>query len=138
MEILAPVAGRDLKHEERRGVITVKLRWIETQDGAFLLVFHDVMVSTFKFGGNRRFFGVDTADFVGCRGSTRAIRFPVVSDIPVSDVIYRYTAGMLSMEEGRLRKNDVMTIVDDFDRTVIGSEDNMKIMCIICHRVVWQ
>ena len=27
--------------------------------------FHDVMVSTFKFGGNRIFFGVDTADFVG-------------------------------------------------------------------------
>jgi hypothetical protein len=64
-------------------VVTVKLWWIETQDGAFLLVFHDVMVSTFKFGGNRRFFGVDTADFVGCRGGTRAIRLPVVSDIPV-------------------------------------------------------
>ena len=56
----------------------------------------------------------------------------------LADSIYRYTAGMLSMEEGRLRKNDVMTIVDDFDRTVIGSEDNMKIMCIIYHRVVWQ
>ena len=86
VERLAPVAGRDLKQEERRGVITVRLWWIETQDGAFLLVFHDVVVSTFKFGGNRRFFGVDTADFMGCRGSTRAIRFPVVSDIPVSDV----------------------------------------------------
>ena len=59
VEILAPVAGRDLKHEERRGVITVKLWWIETQDGAFLLVFHDVMASIFKFGGNRRFLGVD-------------------------------------------------------------------------------
>ena len=67
----------------------MKLWWIETQDGAFLLVFHGVMVSTFKFGGNRRFFGVDTADFVGCRGGTGAIRFPVVSDIPVSDVIAR-------------------------------------------------
>ena len=64
-------------------MVTVKLWWIETQDWAFLLVFHDVMVSTFKFGGNRRFFGVDTADFVGCRGGTLAIRFPVVSDIPV-------------------------------------------------------
>ena len=57
-------------------MVTVKLWWIETQDGASLLVFHDIMVSTFKFGGNRRFFGVDTADFVGCRGGTRAIRFP--------------------------------------------------------------
>ena len=83
VEILAPITGRDLKHEVRRGVITEKLWWIETRDGAFLLVFHDVMVSTFKFGGNRRFFRVDTADFVGCRGSTLAIRFPVVSDIPV-------------------------------------------------------
>ena len=66
----------------------MKLWWIETQDGAFLLVFHDVMVSTFKFGGNRRFFGVDTADFVWCRGGTRAIRLPVVCDIPVSDVCW--------------------------------------------------
>ena len=70
-------------------MVTVKLWWIETQDGAALLVFHDVMVSTFRFGGNRRFFGVDTTDFVGCRGGTRAIRFPVVSDIPVSDVTMR-------------------------------------------------
>ena len=30
----------------------MKLWWIETQDEAFLLVFHDVMVSNFKFGGN--------------------------------------------------------------------------------------
>ena len=54
----------------------------------------------------------------------------------LGDSIYRYTAGILSMEEGRLRKNDVMAIVDDFDGPVIGSEDNMKIMCIVCHRVV--
>ena len=67
-------------------MITVKLWRIETQDGAILLVFHDVMVSTFKFGGNRRFFGVDIEDFVLCRGGTRAIRLPVVFDIPVSDV----------------------------------------------------
>ena len=67
-------------------VVTVKLWWIETQGGAFLLVFHNVMVSTFKFGGNRRFFGVDTADFVRCRGGTRAIRLPVVFDIPVEYV----------------------------------------------------
>ena len=60
----------------------MKLWWIETQNGTFLLVLHDVIVYTFKFGGNRRFFGVDTADFVECRGGTRAIRFPVVSDIP--------------------------------------------------------
>ena len=60
--------------------------WGRFKAAGTILVFHDVMVSTFKFGGNRRFFGVDTADFVGCRGSTRAIRFPVVSDIPVSDV----------------------------------------------------
>ena len=92
VEILAPVAGRGLKQGERRGVVTVKLWWIETQDGAFLLVFHDVMVSTFKFGGNRRCFGVDTADFVGCRGGTRAIRLPVVCDIPVSDI--RSTGGI--------------------------------------------
>ena len=64
----------------------MKLWRIETQDEAFLLVFHDVMVSTSKFGGNRRFFGVDTADFVWCRGGTRAIRLPVVCDIPVSDI----------------------------------------------------
>ena len=50
------------------------------------ICFHDVLVSTFKFGGNRRFFGVDTADFVWCRGGTRAIRLPVVCDIHVSDV----------------------------------------------------
>ena len=67
-------------------MVTVKFWWIETQAGAFLLVLHDVMVSTFKFGGNRIFFGVDTADFVGCRDGTRAIRLPVVCDIPVSDV----------------------------------------------------
>ena len=66
--ILAPVAERGLGQGEWRGVITVKLWRIETQNGACLLVFHDVMVSTFKFGGNRRFFGVDTADFVWCRG----------------------------------------------------------------------
>ena len=64
----------------------MKLWRIDTQVEAFLLVFQNVMVSTFKFGGNRRFFGVDTADFVGCRGGTRAIRLPVVCDIPVSDV----------------------------------------------------
>ena len=71
----------------------MKLWRIETQDEAFLLVFHDVMVSTFKFGGNRRFFGVDTADFVWCRGGTRAIRLPVVCDIPVSDISRRGVRG---------------------------------------------
>ena len=66
----------------------MKLWRIETQDEAFLLVFHDVMVSTFKFGGNRRFFGVDTAEFLG---GTRDIRFPVVCGIPVADVtLYLY------------------------------------------------
>ena len=87
MELLAPVAGRDLEQGEWRGVVAVKLWRIETQDGVFLLVFYDVMVPTFKFGGNRRIFGVDTADFVWCRGGTRAIRLPVVCDIPVSDII---------------------------------------------------
>ena len=53
----------------------MKFWWIETQAGAFLLVLHDVMVSTFKFGGNRIFFGVDTADFVGCRDGTRPSDF---------------------------------------------------------------
>ena len=78
----------------------MKLWSIETQDGACLLVFHDVMVSTFKFGGNRRFFGVDTADFVGCRGSTRAIRLPVVCDIPVSDITwYLAPPGIRSVEK---------------------------------------
>ena len=67
-------------------MITGKLWRIYPQDGTFLLVFHDVMVSTFRFGGNRRFFGVDTAAFVWCRGGTQAIRLPVVCDIPVSDV----------------------------------------------------
>ena len=51
----------------------------------------------------------------------------------LGDSINRHTARMLSMEEGHLRKNDIMAIVDDFDGAVIGSEDNMKIMCIICH-----
>ena len=75
----------------------MKLWRIETQDGASLIVFRDVMVSTFKFGGNRIFFGVDTADFVGCRGATRAIRFPVVCDIPVSDVIVLFELRGLGM-----------------------------------------
>ena len=88
VEILAPVSGRGLEQGECR-VSTVKLKKIESQDGAFPLVFHDVMVSTFKFGGNRRLFGVDIADFVWCRGGTRAIRLPVVCDIPVSDVTRR-------------------------------------------------
>ena len=64
-------------------MVTVRLRWIETQGEAFLLVFHDVMVFAFKFGGNRRFFGVDTTNFVLCRDGTRAIPVPVVSHIPV-------------------------------------------------------
>ena len=51
----------------------MKLRSIETPDEALLFVLHDVVVSTFKFGGNRRFFGADTANFVGCRGAMRAI-----------------------------------------------------------------
>ena len=40
-----------------------------------------VMVSTLKFGmicSNRRFFGVDTANFVRCRGGTRVIPVPVI------------------------------------------------------------
>ena len=45
-------------------MVTVKLWWIETQDRDVSLVSHDVVVSTFKFGGNQRFFRVDTADFV--------------------------------------------------------------------------
>ena len=61
----------------------MKLRSIETSDEALLLVLHDVVVSTFKFGGNRRFFGADKANFVGCRGGTRAIPLLVVSHIPV-------------------------------------------------------
>ena len=60
-------------------MVTVKLRSIETPDEAFLRVLHDVVVSAFKFGGNRRFFGADTANFVGCRGGTRAIPLLVVS-----------------------------------------------------------
>ena len=38
-------------------MVTVRLRWLETQDEAFILVFHDLMVFAFKFGGNRRFLG---------------------------------------------------------------------------------
>ena len=64
----------------------MKLRSIETSDDALLLVLHDVVVSTFKFGGNRRFFGADTANFVGFRGGTHAIPLLVVSQIPVSYV----------------------------------------------------
>ena len=67
-------------------MVPVKLWSINTPDEAFLLVLHDVVVSTFKFGGNRRFFGADTAHFVGCRGGTRAIRLLVVSDFRVSYV----------------------------------------------------
>ena len=37
----------------------------------------DIMVSTFKIGGNRRFFGVCTANFVRCKDGTRAIPVPV-------------------------------------------------------------
>ena len=40
----------------------------------------------YKFGGNRRFFGADTAYFVGCKGGTRAITLLVVSHIPVAYV----------------------------------------------------
>ena len=57
VEILAPAAERGLEQGERRGMVTVKLRSIETPDEVFLLVLHDVVVSAFKFGGNRRFFG---------------------------------------------------------------------------------
>ena len=64
----------------------MKLWSIETPDEAFLLVLRGVVVSTFKFGGNRRFFGADTASFVGCRGGTRAIPLLVVSDFRVSYV----------------------------------------------------
>ena len=52
VEILAPIAGRDLEQGEWRGVITVKLWRVETQGGAGQLVFHNAMVSTFKFRGN--------------------------------------------------------------------------------------
>ena len=68
-------------------MVTVKLRSIKTPDEAFRLVLHDVVVSTFKFGGNRIFFGADTANFVGCRGGTRTIPLLVVSDFRVSYVI---------------------------------------------------
>ena len=34
------------------------------------------MVSDFKFGGNRRIFGVDTTNFVWCRGGRRVISVP--------------------------------------------------------------
>ena len=37
-------------------MVSVRLWLIETQNEDFLLVFHDIMVSAFKFGGNRRFF----------------------------------------------------------------------------------
>ena len=44
------------------------------------------MFSAFKFGGIEGFFGVDTVNFMRCRDGARAIRDPVVSDIPVTDV----------------------------------------------------
>ena len=69
-------------------MITVRLWWIEIQNEAFLLVFHDIMVSTFKIGGNRRFFGVYMySKFCVVQGGTRAIPVPVVSHIPVAVVI---------------------------------------------------
>ena len=67
-------------------MVTVKLQSIKTPDEAFLLVLHDVVVSTFKFGGNQIFFEVDTVNFVWCRGGTCAIPPPVVSRIPVAYV----------------------------------------------------
>ena len=45
----------------------MRIWWNKIQEEAFLLIFHDVIVSTFKFGGNRRFFGVSTANFGWCR-----------------------------------------------------------------------
>ena len=60
---------------------TMRLRSFETPDDAFLLVLHDVVVSIFKVGGNRRFFEVDTASFGWCRGGMRVIQLPVVSCI---------------------------------------------------------
>ena len=50
--ILAPVARRDLDQGEWKGVVTVGYWWVETQYRAFLLGFHDVVVSAFKFGGS--------------------------------------------------------------------------------------
>ena len=67
-------------------MFTVYLWWIKIQEETFQLILHNVMVSTFKFGGNRRFFGVYTANFVWYRGGTRAIPLPVVSHIPVAYV----------------------------------------------------
>ena len=61
----------------------MRLWWTETQDAGFLLFFHHVTVSAFKFGGNRRFFGVDTANFVWCRDGTWAIPVPATSQFPV-------------------------------------------------------
>ena len=58
-------------------MFAVGLWWIKIQEEDFLLIFHDIMISTFKFGGNRRFFGVYTANFVWCRGGARAIPLPV-------------------------------------------------------------
>ena len=49
-------------------MVTAKLCWIETQDKDPLLVFHDAVFCAFKFGGNRRFFVVDTVGLVWCRG----------------------------------------------------------------------
>ena len=46
MGILTPVAGRDLEQGKRKWVVTVGLWWAETQDKAFLLVFHDVVYPT--------------------------------------------------------------------------------------------
>ena len=57
-------------------MVSVRLWLTETQDEDFLLVFHDIMISAFKFGGNRRFFGVNTTNFVWCRDCTRAIPVP--------------------------------------------------------------
>ena len=50
--ILAPLTARDSGQEECRVVVTARLWWIGTQDKAFVLAFHDVMVSAFEFGSN--------------------------------------------------------------------------------------
>ena len=73
----------------------MRLWWTKIQDEAFLLIFHNVMVSTFKFGGNRIFFGVYTANFVWCRGGTRTIP---AFHIPVTYVIRRKRNPSTSVE----------------------------------------
>ena len=99
----------------------MRLWWIKKQYEDFLLVSHDVMISAFKFGGDRSFPGVDTTNFVWCSDSTRAIPVPCripalcqiryklrylygphpTSALPVNNAIQKFQGGSISINKTR-------------------------------------